>query len=246
LQYSFFEPAYFSEVVILIYNQFSDIIMSIGQRIKQLRVFKGWKQKDLADKLGIKVPTLSSWENDVHIPPHKRMKDLADCFGLTLFDLLEEEGAITETDVNGDLDEIIYIPEYQIKISAGGGAVVEERPNSKKWPLPRTFFERFFNTLPENIGVFEVTGDSMEPTLSWGDKIFINLSKTNPAMEGIFVIEQYGEHVVKRIEVIQGSDPLKLRIMSDNKLHNAYDVLADEVKIIGFLEIQMGRPRSRN
>ncbi len=37
-------------------------------KIRSLRRRMGWRQKDLADKLGVSLMTISRWENSIDVP----------------------------------------------------------------------------------------------------------------------------------------------------------------------------------
>ncbi len=78
--------------------------------------------------------------------------------------------------------------------------------------------------------VLTVTGDSMEPTLRSGDKLLVDSTRNNPAVPGLYVMAFGDMAVVKRIELIPGSNPARLRISSDNQLHHAYETDAALLK----------------
>jgi phage repressor protein C with HTH and peptisase S24 domain len=86
---------------------------------------------------------------------------------------------------------------------------------------------------PQNILAFEVIGDSMEPRLKSGDRVFVDRRLTYPNPEGIFVLWDGYSIVVKQLQIIRGTDPLKLRVISANLQYEPYEVLADEVNIVG-------------
>lgn len=53
-------------------------------RIKVLRLAKGLKQSDLADELGVRQNTLSTWENGKYEPDNAMLRKIADYFGVTV------------------------------------------------------------------------------------------------------------------------------------------------------------------
>lgn len=75
-------------------------------------------------------------------------------------------------------------------------------------------------------------GDSMEPTISSGDIVVVDVKDTDITQEGIFCFN-YGSGVtIKRLQVI----PFGLEFISDNKLYNSFVLKGQEiesVKIIG-------------
>jgi len=73
--------------------------MSLGKRIKILRVNKGLTQEKVAEETGYKgKATPSAWENDVSEPDIKSLKKLAIIFGVTLDELIEGDSKAKTTD----------------------------------------------------------------------------------------------------------------------------------------------------
>ena len=65
--------------------------MTLGQKIKKLRIEKNLTQKDLADRLYVTFQTVSKWENDENEPDVSTLRELAKLFGCTLDYLLSED-----------------------------------------------------------------------------------------------------------------------------------------------------------
>ena len=61
--------------------------MTIGQKIKQLRLEHGLRQQQLADKIGVSVSSISYWENELSEPHLYALIGMADVFGVTLDEL---------------------------------------------------------------------------------------------------------------------------------------------------------------
>ena len=98
--------------------------------------------------------------------------------------------------------------------------------------LPRSYLEQMQLTSADLISI-DVQGDSMSPTLESGDRIMINRSDKNPASGGVFAIHDSDALVVKRIERIPATNPVRLKLISDNPNHGTYEVPADETNILG-------------
>ncbi|MDO5378767.1 MAG: XRE family transcriptional regulator [Clostridia bacterium] len=65
--------------------------MSIGQNIKRLRESHGMSQLQIAEIAGVTDKAVSTWENDVKIPRMGAIQRLADYFGITKSDIIEDE-----------------------------------------------------------------------------------------------------------------------------------------------------------
>ncbi|MCW2283360.1 phage repressor protein C with HTH and peptisase S24 domain [Rhodoblastus acidophilus] len=136
--------------------------------------------------------------------------------------------------------------EVDVRAGAGGGGVPieayvhDESGNSyaaaavaAEWTLPETIVQGVLHSAPRHIRVFEVIGDSMEPRLYEGDRVFIDLRYTVPSPEGIFALwDGYGL-VIKRLQIVMGADPMRVRIISVNSSYAPYEAGADEIRIVG-------------
>lgn len=130
-------------------------------------------------------------------------------------------------------NELVTVPEYDVRLSAGGGALVERENQSGVWQFSRRYLVDELRLSPANLAIVEVQGDSMYPTLLPGDRVLIDHSDRNPALPGIYAIWDSHATVVKRVERVPASNPPKLVLISDNKSHNQYTVPADQVNVIG-------------
>jgi len=87
--------------------------MSLGQRIVALRKQKNWKQKDLAEQLGITARQLVRWELDQVHPRPKSVEDLARVLEVSIPELLvEPSGNGLDQIEDSELRELLgYVPE---------------------------------------------------------------------------------------------------------------------------------------
>ena len=90
--------------------------MTLGQKIKKLRIEKELTQKDLADQVHVTFQTISKWENDENEPDVATLRELAKLFGCSLDYLLSE-------------DEVVEQPRHEI---------VEKQPEETKEQEPVT------------------------------------------------------------------------------------------------------------
>lgn len=64
---------------------------TLGQKIARLRKELGLTQDDLAKRFNISTQAVSKWENDLSSPDISILKDLANCLGVTIDELLSNE-----------------------------------------------------------------------------------------------------------------------------------------------------------
>lgn len=88
----------------------------IGENIKKLRKASGHTQKELAEKLGYTLKSISAYETGINEPDMETLSKIADIYGITVDDLLTDMGemglsikdiSITEDHVNNAID-IMY------------------------------------------------------------------------------------------------------------------------------------------
>jgi len=65
------------------------------QKLKRLRKLYAFKQKDIADMLGVTTKIIKEWESNKSVPELKVLRDLAVIFGTSTYDLLYDESITT-------------------------------------------------------------------------------------------------------------------------------------------------------
>jgi transcriptional regulator with XRE-family HTH domain len=86
--------------------------MSLGKKIIALRKQKNWKQKDLADRLGITARQLVRWELDQVHPRPKAIEQLAHILGVQVEDLTVGTAPSDKHIEDRELQQLLsYIPE---------------------------------------------------------------------------------------------------------------------------------------
>jgi phage repressor protein C with HTH and peptisase S24 domain len=131
------------------------------------------------------------------------------------------------------------VPEYGVNASAGGGAVVSDENVISNWPFTEDYLASELRLGNSNLAIIEVRGDSMEPTLSSGDRILVNLSDTQISQPGIFVLFDGDGTVIKRLEKIPGKNAVVL--ISDNERHTRYEVPLSDISVAGRVVWRAGR-----
>ena len=130
----------------------------------------------------------------------------------------------------------LRVPEIDVSPQAGMGAVVsdivEHQQPIDHWSFPRTLVSAFISD-PSKLTIIRVAGDSMEPDYCAGDRILVDTGHTTPSPAGVYVLWDGLGVVLKRVEVVMGSEPKRIRIMSINSAYPAYELALDDVRING-------------
>lgn len=158
----------------------------------------------------------------------------------------------SRSEKKGDSD-FLRVPEIDVRGGAGGGGVVIEDYDHTSgewapkdairdnWGLPAAFLRHEARIRSGSANIIEISGDSMvDPshpnatgTLMPGDRAILDTSDTTPSPPGSFAVWDGIGVVVKMVEVVHGSDPVRLRLSSRNPAYQTYEILMDEARIIG-------------
>ena len=127
-----------------------------------------------------------------------------------------------------EMAEFSLVPRYDIRASAGPGAVVplEDIDGSRGFVAFRTDWLRRLGVNPKSAETIIAVGDSMEPTIRDGDLLLVDRSITRIVDNGIYVLTLGGMILLKRLQPLRdGSVMLK----SDNPVYDDEVVPAVEV-----------------
>jgi len=124
-----------------------------------------------------------------------------------------------------------------ISASAGGGSDIQDE-EVEQLEIPEQFLTMLGGERElKYIEAINVSGDSMEPTFSYNDIIFINRNKTDIQRGGVFTIRTEAGLFIKRVQKrIDG----KLDIISDNKVYNTQTLDPQEIEVIGRVVSRFG------
>ena len=129
---------------------------------------------------------------------------------------------------------LVAIPEMAVDAAAGAGALNEEFADEKaRWYLPEGMIRHEGDADPGSLRILRARGDSMEPLISDGDRLLVDLSRRTPGTGEMAVLWDGSGLVVKRIEVMPHEEPPRLRLHSANSYYEPYTCLAEEAHIVG-------------
>ena len=109
--------------------------------------------------------------------------------------------------------EVVHIPRYDIKVSAGGGSWTVDQTIVEQMPFQDRWLRQQLGRSADQMVLVSVEGDSMEPTLEENDLVLIDRQQTEFAREGIYVIRLDDMLMVKRL---QRQPKGLIQIISDN------------------------------
>lgn len=139
------------------------------------------------------------------------------------------------------------IPEIDLVAGMGGGGLATTSLSEKngiaiasemiraQWEIPTWVLQKM-NVRSRNVACFPCQGDSMSPTISDGDVVFVDTRHRVPSPPGVYALaDEFGGVVVKRVEVISNprDEQVKVRVSSDNPLYRDKELALDEIAILG-------------
>lgn len=117
-------------------------------------------------------------------------------------------------------EDFVVVPQYDVEASAGAGALNGTETTAGGLSFSRQWLtKRGLN--PSTLKVIHVSGESMLPRLSDGDKVLVDISDTTPKSGRAYVLLQGEELLVKHCQLLP--DGL-LRVSSANSDYPTYDI----------------------
>lgn len=171
-------------------------------------------------------------------PSHSVIAALAKALACTVADLTGER---TPRPQPRSLTDNVAINELDVHTRSGLGADFDGTLMRSEeataivgvHTYPAKSFREAYGVDPGRIKIIAVRGDSMEPKLWAGQRVMVDIEDQIPSPEGIFVVWDGLGLAIKRVQVVIGTDPLRVRISSENKSYEAFERLYTEAQING-------------
>ena len=226
----------------------------LGARIAAAREQAGLSQTDLAKAFGLTRSSVSQWEGELTEPTPANLRAIAmrcrvdyDWLATGRGDPEFEDTPYVNEGETFDQQATVPggIKEIDVRAGLGGGGEVQPHQalqlgevltpvKDEAWRFPNRFMREEIRAPESRVIILETQGDSMAPTILSGDRVIVDTGHKLPSPDGIYAVrDRYGSIVVKRLQVLRKGNPPVIRIISDNKAHDAEDVGADEIAIVG-------------
>lgn len=184
-------------------------------------------QKEVAQKAGIPVSTFSEYLSGREMKLSVAAK-IAEACGVSMEWLAsgrDPESAMPadlrhinevldyETGERHSMHDVVEFPRYDVRISAGHGALATSERMAGFIAIPRFMLPLHLqNAADHTIGLY-VTGDSMVPTLSDNDLILVDTEVSSLVSGSVYAIRNEDEILVKRLNRTMIGD---IEVISDN------------------------------
>lgn len=208
-------------------KNFNDIVEQIKDVVSEDFPGKKIFDKDIAGLLGISQMNFATMKKRDKIP-YEELLEFCARRSIAINWLLFGQSPESLIESTNKFYMVRYFSD--VSASAGGGGVGDVE-NSVELMLEGNFVSSLGGEKElKNIEALNVSGDSMEPTFSYGDMIFINRNKTDIGRGGVFTINTEAGLFIKRLQKrIDG----KIDVISDNKEYAKQTLMPNELNVIG-------------
>jgi phage repressor protein C with HTH and peptisase S24 domain len=141
--------------------------------------------------------------------------------------------------VNQTLPLATPVKEIDVYVGMGGGGLMDEENVGDTWQFPTDWLKSEIRG--SDLGrlyILTLEGDSMAGTLEPGDKVIVDTARLAPSPPGLFIVHDGISLVAKRLEYISGTEPPRVRVISDNRHYPVEEHALNEIHIRGRI---MGR-----
>jgi len=214
-------------------NSFTDIVEEIKSIISPEFAPKKVFDKDVAEILGISQMNFATMKKRNKIP-FAELLDFCAKRSISINWMLYGQSPESLVEATNN-----YMIKYftDTNASAGGGAD-SEFEEIEELEIPEQFvFMLGGERELKNIEAINVSGDSMEPTFSYNDIVFINRAKTDLNRGGIFTIRTEAGLFIKRVQ--KRMDGL-IDVISDNSVYPTQVLHPNEVEVVGRVVSRFG------
>ena len=225
------------------------LAMDFPKTLADAMAESGMDQSELARRLKISPSAVNQWLAGTTQPTRKRLALAAEILGKPIRHFLEsgslEHGTYKENLKNNlslPLHErsptSVSIPDYAIRGKPGGNYLmppldeINEAVSITSWSMPSEMLVA--HTLPDSqLAVFRVQGDSMKPEYLPCDRVLVDKTSKSASPSGVYVIWDGLGFTLRRLDIVIGSSPLRVRIAPSNPSYATYEQLLADLHIGG-------------
>jgi len=184
------------------------------EKLEKLRYETGKTNAELAPMFGSTPASFKALIGDSSRRISRETLDRAkDVFGCSLLELIDPDLAALY-----DEDKIL-VPYFSLRPAAGFDGVAENTVpyEVKGMPFSKRWLRQELKVVPENVCLFNIKGDSMEPKLNSGDLVIVDKGAVEASFqEGVWLLRVGSMIMIKRVHMPK---PNELRAVSDNALY---------------------------
>ncbi len=120
-----------------------------------------------------------------------------------------------------------------LPLDAGGSLAEERDPLLSEWVIPANILSARTQAPPDQIRIFQVRENIMEPDFRQGEHVLVDLSDTHPSPPGVFVVTDGFGQMLRQCEFIPRSNPPEIRISASTSGFQAQTLTSEDFEIVG-------------
>ena len=212
---------------------------TLAERLATLMAEKGLSQAELARIIGVKQPSIFKILSGQTLNP-KNILEIATALGVNAHWLKTGEGSpdagVFAFTSEKDDDHTLRVDLLDAELAAHSSGIINaEYPDV----ISSIFFTHegvkriLGKTTTDGVYMFKVPTDSMAPTITQNDIVFIDTNVKEYIGEGVYSFNLNGETYIKRLQRLPTG---VIMALSDNPLYHPFEIteeLFDTAKIIG-------------
>ena len=202
-----------------------------------------WPSSDsLAKAAGVSPSALRKWLKGQAEPSRERLVALSDAAGAGVSWLAKGEGPAPDFSDPGPHGRVaaggplgqklqpgsfLLLPKRPETAAAGSGHPAVQSAATEFIGFRHDWIRKTFELGPGDLILDTAAGDSMEPNISDGDLLLVDVTDRSFRNFGVYVLEVRGERLVKRVQrLFNGS----LILISDNRIYQPEEIPAGNAK----------------
>jgi len=214
---------------------------TLAARVKYMMDFNGLSQQSLADQVGVSQQAIGQiLKGDISNP--KKILEISTALGVNPHWLktgkgpMEPTSQISSMSMQKDDDHTLRVDLLDAELAAHSSGIINaEYPDV----ISSIFFtyegvKRILGkTTTDGVYMFKVPTDSMVPTITQNDIVFIDTNVKEYIGEGVYSFNLNGETYIKRLQRLPTG---VIMALSDNPLYHPFEItedLFDTAEIIG-------------
>lgn len=210
----------------------SEFMRQFGQRCRQARELVGMEIGDAAAKMGVHRNTVWNIERGDSLPDAFDLEVMARIYQTTTGHLLSGSdgtrrgiSAAPKSARAVQLGGYIFIPEFDIHVSAGNGFFNDVESVVTMRPFDEVYIQAELGIHHDELALIKVVGQSMEPDLRSRDTVLVDLQDREVFADGIHILRLDGALLIKKVQRLPGR---VLRISSSNPSFEPFDIQGGE------------------
>nr|DAD65902.1 MAG TPA: repressor protein CI [Siphoviridae sp. ctDEW4] len=214
---------------------------TLAARVKYMMDFNALSQQSLADQVGVSQQAIGQiLKGDISNP--KKILEISTALGVNPHWLktgkgpMEPTSQISSMSMQKDDDHTLRVDLLDAELAAHSSGIINlEYPDV----ISSIFFTHegvkqiLGRTTTDGVYMFKVPTDSMAPTITQNDIVFIDTNVKEYIGEGVYSFNLNGETYIKRLQRLPTG---VIMALSDNPLYHPFEItedLFDTAKIIG-------------